>query len=48
VNPTWSSGALSSCTVTAGTSSGYTAATYTTCGTGGDGGNGWYAEYAGW
>jgi hypothetical protein len=48
VNPTWSSGALSSVTVTAGTSSGYTAATYTTCGTGGDGGVGWYAEYAGW
>ena len=48
INPTWSSGALASCTVTPGTSSGYTAATYTTAGTGGDGGNGWYAEFAGW
>jgi hypothetical protein len=41
VNPTWSGGALASCTATAGTSSGYTAATYTTSGAGGDGGNGW-------
>jgi hypothetical protein len=48
INPTWSSGALASCTVTPGTSSGYTAATYTTAGTGGDGGNGWIAEFAGW
>jgi hypothetical protein len=48
VNPTWSGGALASCTVTPGTSTGYTAATYTTAGTGGDGGNGWAAEYQGW
>jgi hypothetical protein len=48
VNPTWSGGALASCTTTAGTSTGYTAATYTTSGTGGDGGAGWYAEFAGW
>jgi hypothetical protein len=48
INPTWSSGALASCTVTPGTSSGYTAATYTTSGAGGDGGAGWYAEFQGW
>jgi hypothetical protein len=46
MNPTWSSGALASCTVTPGTSSGYTATTYTPSGTGGDGLYGWYAEYA--
>jgi hypothetical protein len=48
VNPTWSGSALSSCTVTPGTSSGYTAATYTTSGAGGDGGVGWYMEFQGW
>jgi hypothetical protein len=48
VNPTWSGGALASCTTTAGTSSGYTATTYTTSGAGGDGGNGWYAEFQNW
>ncbi len=48
MNPTWSGGALANCTVTPGTSSGYTAATYTTSGAGGDGGNGWSAEFAGW
>jgi hypothetical protein len=48
VNPTWSGGALASCTTTAGTSSGFTAATYTTAGTGGDGSNGWYTEFQGW
>jgi hypothetical protein len=48
VNPTFTSGALTSCTVTPGTSSGYTAATYTTAGTGGDGGVGWYSEFSGW
>jgi hypothetical protein len=46
ITPTWSSGALASCTASGG--SGYTAATYTTAGTGGDGGNGWYAEYQAW
>jgi len=46
ITPTWSGGALASCTASGG--SGYTAATYTTAGTGGDGGNGWYAEYQGW
>jgi hypothetical protein len=48
ITPVWSSGAMASCTATAGDSSGYTAATYTTSGTGGDGGNGWYAEFQGW
>jgi hypothetical protein len=48
VNPIWSSGALASCTTTAGTSSSYSAATYITAGTGGDGGNGWSAEFQGW
>jgi len=46
VTPTWSGGALASCTASGG--SGYTAATYTTSGAGGDGGNGWYAEFQGW
>jgi hypothetical protein len=46
VTPTWSGGALSSCTASGG--SGYTAATYTASGTGGDGGNGWLAEFQGW
>ncbi|MGC9158746.1 MAG: hypothetical protein ACP5FH_07110, partial [Terracidiphilus sp.] len=46
VTPTWSGGALSSCTASGG--SGYTATTYTTAGTGGDGGSGWSAEFAGW
>ncbi len=46
VTPTWSSGALASCTASGG--SGYTAAAYTTSGAGGDGGNGWSAEYQGW
>jgi len=46
ITPTWSGGALASCTASGG--SGYTAATYTTSGAGGDGGNGWYAEFQGW
>jgi hypothetical protein len=46
ITPTWTSGALSSCTASGG--SGYTAATYTASGTGGDGGNGWYQEFQGW
>ena len=46
ITPTWSGGALASCTASGG--SGYTAATYTTSGTGGDGGNGWNAEFQGW
>jgi hypothetical protein len=46
VTPTWSGGALASCTASGG--SGYTATTYTTSGTGGDGGVGWYAEFQGW
>ena len=45
-NPTWSGGALASCTVTAGNSSGYTSATYTTCGAAGLSAAGWYAEFA--
>jgi hypothetical protein len=48
VNPTWSGGALASCTTTAGSSTGYTAATYTTSGAGGQGGAGWNAEFQGW
>jgi hypothetical protein len=36
-SPTWSGGTLTALGVTAGTSSGYTAATYTTAGTGGNG-----------
>jgi hypothetical protein len=49
MNPTWSSGALVSCTVTPGTSSGYTAATtYTLSGNGGDGLYGWFAEFQNW
>jgi hypothetical protein len=46
ITPTWSGGALTSCTVSGG--SGYTAVTYTTSGTGGDGGNGFSAEFQGW
>ena len=46
VNPTWSNGTVASCTTTAGSSSGYTAATYTASGTGGNGQPGWCAEYA--
>ncbi len=46
VTPTWSAGSLASCTASGG--SGYSAATYTTVGAGGDGGNGWYAEFQGW
>jgi hypothetical protein len=46
ITPTWSGGALASCTASGG--SGYTAASYTTAGVGGDGGVGWYAEFAGW
>jgi hypothetical protein len=46
ITPTWSAGALASCTASGGT--GYTSATYTTAGNGGDGGNGWSAEYQGW
>ena len=46
VTPTWSGGAVASCTASGG--SGYTAATYTTSGAGGDGGAGWSAEFQGW
>jgi len=46
ITPTWSAGALASCTASGG--SGYTAATYTTSGNGGDGEPGWIAEFAGW
>jgi hypothetical protein len=46
LNPTWSGGALASCTVTPGTSSGYTAATYTGVGNGAQGGAGWSAGAA--
>jgi hypothetical protein len=46
ITPTWSGGALASCTASGG--SGYTATTYTTAGTGGDGGAGWFAEFQGW
>jgi hypothetical protein len=46
VTPTWSGGALASCTASGG--SGYTAASYTASGAGGDGGNGWLAEFQGW
>jgi hypothetical protein len=46
VTPTWSGGAVASCTASGG--SGYTAATYTTSGNGGDGGYGWSAEFQGW
>ena len=46
VTPTWSGGALASCTASGG--SGYTAATYTTAGKGGDGAPGWYQEFQNW
>lgn len=48
VNLTWSAGALASCTVTPGTSSGYTAQTFTTSGAGGDGGAGQVYTFSGW
>jgi len=48
VNATWSDGSLQSCTVTPGTSSGYTAGTYTGSGAGGDGGNGIAYQFSGW
>jgi hypothetical protein len=41
VTPVWSSGAVASCTITAGSSSGYTAATYSISGTGGNGAAGY-------
>jgi hypothetical protein len=46
VTPTYSGGAVTSCTASGG--SGYTAASYTTAGNGGYGGAGWYAEFSGW
>jgi hypothetical protein len=46
ITPTWSGGAVASCTASGG--SGYTATSYTSAGTGGDGGQGWYAEFQGW
>jgi hypothetical protein len=48
VNAVWSGGSLQSCSVTPGTSSGYTAATYTNSGAGGDGGNGIVYTFNGW
>lgn len=45
-NPTFSGGALASGTVTPGTSSGYTASTFTTCGAAGQSATGWYSEWA--
>ncbi|MGA9668393.1 MAG: hypothetical protein WBQ94_04250 [Terracidiphilus sp.] len=41
ITPSWSGGALASCTVSSGTSTGYTVSTWTTSGTGGNGGTGW-------
>jgi hypothetical protein len=46
ITPTWSGGAVASCTASGG--SGYTAASYTTAGSGGAGGAGWSAEYSRW
>jgi hypothetical protein len=46
ITPTYSGGAVASCTASGG--SGYTATSYTTAGAGGDGGSGWYAEFSGW
>jgi hypothetical protein len=46
ITPTWNHGVLASCTASGG--SGYTAASYTTSGAGGDGGAGWFAEFQGW
>jgi hypothetical protein len=46
ITPTYSSGAVASCTASGG--SGYTAAAYTTAGNGGYGGSGWSAEFQGW
>jgi hypothetical protein len=46
ITPTWSGGALVSCTASGG--SGYTATTYTNAGNGGDGGTGWFAEFQNW
>jgi hypothetical protein len=48
VNAVWSGGSLASCTVTPGTSTGYTAQTFTTSGAGGDGGVGAVFEFSGW
>ena len=47
VAPTWNSGALASCTATAGDSSGCTVTIFTNEGTGGDGAPGG-AEFSGW
>jgi hypothetical protein len=44
VNFTWSSGSVASCTITSGSSSGYTAATYTSAGTSGLAQPGWWAK----
>ena len=46
ITPTWSGGAVTSATVSPGDSSGYTAATYTNCGAGGNGGYSGYVEFA--
>jgi hypothetical protein len=46
ITPTYSGGAVASCTASGG--SGYTATSYTTAGAGGNGGSGWYAEFSGW
>lgn len=46
IMPTYSGGAVASCTASGG--SGYTASTFTTAGNGGYGGAGWSAEFSGW
>jgi hypothetical protein len=46
ITPTYSGGAVASCTASGG--SGYTAASYTTAGAGGYGGAGMSAEFSGW
>jgi hypothetical protein len=49
INPTWSiAGAVTSATVTPGTSSGYTQSTWTTSGNSGSGGTGWNYVVSGW
>jgi hypothetical protein len=46
ITPTWSSGALASCSASGG--SGYTPANYPNSGSGGDGGDGWSAQFQSW
>jgi hypothetical protein len=46
ITPTWSGGAVASCSVSGGT--GYTNSTTFTAGQGGAGGVGWFAEFSGW